>query len=286
MIKKVLAIHDMVCMGRCSLTVVLPALSALEVKVCPLPTAILSSDTGGFGPVYARSLEQEMRAILEKLDALDPSFDAVYSGYLGSPAQAQLVRAAMERYEALRVVDPVMGDMGKLYQSMDKGMVNAMRALCAHADVITPNLTEACFLTDTPMPKGPIDAALAAKLSEELLRLGAGAAVITSVPLQGQDGKLATLVQEKDGPLQAAVLDRLHAHFPGTGDLFASVLTGRLLDGLPLAQATLTASAFVAHAIDYTVRQNAPVREGVLLEALLGELRDFQAPAEAQILRL
>ena len=272
MVSKVLALHDMVCLGRCSLTVVIPALSAQGMKVCPLPTALLSSDTGGFGPVYVRELTAEMEGILAKLQALEERFDAVYSGYLGSPAQAALVRRTMELFPGLRVVDPVLGDQGRLYQSVDEGMVQAMEQLCSQADVITPNLTEACFLTGTPMPQGPMDPLQAHRLLQDLLRLGCRAAVVTSAHLQGREGRLATLVQGEDGEAVALCTQQLHAHFPGTGDLFASVLVGALLKGKDLQEAAAEASAFVARSIAYTLERGTPVREGVLLEELLGEL--------------
>lgn len=286
MLKKVLALHDMVCLGRCSLTVVLPVLSAMGIKVCPLPTALLSSDTGGFGAVYVRSLTDEMRGILQKLEALDVSFDAVYSGYLGSPEQVAVVERILGRFDSLRIVDPVMGDMGKLYQNIDGNMIEAMRRLCANADVITPNLTEACFLAGWDMPPEGLDASSAGALADALLELGCGAAVITSVPLQGQEGRIATMVKEKGGKLFAASTDHLRAHFPGTGDLFASVLTGRMLAGETLAQACAQASAFAAEAIGYTVSRNTPVREGVLLEELLGRLQPGVSGACAELLEM
>ncbi len=272
-VPKVLALHDVVCLGRCSLTVAIPTLSAMGVKVCPLPTALLSSDTGGYGPVYVRELTGDMEKVLEKVRALGEGFSAVYSGYLGSPDQAALVRRAMDYFPGLRVVDPVMGDEGRLYQNIDEGMVRAMRALCGAADVITPNLTEACFLSDTPLPKGPVDAKFALSLLERLRSLGCGSAVVTSVRLKGRPGELATLAQEKDGPAFALSTARVPAHFPGTGDLFASVLTGRLVGGASLIDAAATASDFVGQAVAFTLEQGTPAREGVLLEALLGRLQ-------------
>jgi pyridoxine kinase len=264
----------MVSLGRCSLTVVIPALSAMGIKVCPLPTAILSSDTGGFGPVFARDLSREMEGILQKLEELRPSFDAVYSGYLGSPKQAALVLRAMESFPGLRLVDPVMGDMGALYRNIGGEMVEAMRTLCQRADLITPNMTEAAFLLGRPMPKGALSKKEAKELLFGLLELGAGSAVVTSAALEGEEGQIATLLGEKGeksqkGSCCALLSGRIDAHYPGTGDLFASVLLGALLGGGAMRQAAERAASFVRDAMEHTLRAGAPEREGVLLEERL-----------------
>jgi pyridoxine kinase len=265
---KVLALHDMVSLGRCSLTVVIPALSAMGVKVCPLPTAVLSSDTGGFGPVFARDLSHEMEGILQKIEGLRPSFGAVYSGYLGSPEQAALVLRAMESFPGLHLVDPVMGDMGTLYQNITGEMVAAMRRLCQRADLITPNLTEAAFLLKKPMPKGDLSKKEAKELLLGLLELGAGTVVVTSAALEGEGGQIATLLGEKAG-CRALLSERIDAHYPGTGDVFASVLLGALLQGEEMREAVGRAAAFVRAAVEHTRLCGAPAREGVLLEEML-----------------
>ena len=161
---------------------------------------------------------------------------------------------------------------GPLLSRPMENIEQEVRRLCAAADVITPNLTEACFLTGVPMPQGPMDPSQARRLLEDLLRLGCRAAVVTSAHLQGREGRLATLVQGEDGEAVALCTQQLHAHFPGTGDLFASVLVGALLKGKDLQEAAAEASAFVARSIAYTLERGTPVREGVLLEELLGEL--------------
>ena len=137
-IKNVAALHDLATYGRCSLTCVIPVLSSMGMKVCPIPTAVYSSDTGGFGPVYARELTEEMIHIIEKLRAIPARFDCAYSGYLGSHRQAETVQDFLLHCGGLRVVDPVMGDSGKLYSAFDESMVDVMRLLCRSASVIRP----------------------------------------------------------------------------------------------------------------------------------------------------
>ena len=156
-IKNVAALHDLATYGRCSLTCVIPVLSSMGMKVCPIPTAVYSSDTGGFGPVYARELTEEMTHIIEKLRAIPARFDCAYSGYLGSHRQAEAVQDFLLHCGGLRVVDPVMGDSGKLYSAFDESMVDVMRLLCRSASVITPNLTEAAILAELEgLKNGPI----------------------------------------------------------------------------------------------------------------------------------
>lgn len=266
-----LALHDMVTLGRCSLTIAIPAISAMGSKVCPLPTALLSSDTGGYGPVYFHEQSVELNGILAKLDALDARFDAVYSGYLGTPSQAAFVEQAMARFGRLHIVDPVMGDMGRLYSNIGEEMVAAMQRLCRRAQVITPNLTEAAFLTGTPMPAGPMTGKKASELLHSLQGFGCRDVIITSACLEGIDG-LCTLWLGNSGKPMALHGPLLQVHYPGTGDLFASVLTGALLKGEAIRAAILDAAAFTLCAIAYTVQAQTPQREGVLLEPLLGEL--------------
>lgn len=268
MVKTVLAVHDIVTMGRCSLTVVIPTLSMCGIKVCPLPTAVLSSDTGDFGAVYLSDLTEQMPPILDKLYALRPKIDAVYSGYLGSPEQAGIVRHAAEHFKAqgaLVVVDPVMGDGGKLYANIGQEMVEAMRLLSACADVITPNYTEACYLLGQPVTDITDDTTLL--VLAQRLSLLCGNFAVTSVP-RGK-ATAATLLRRATGEVFLLEGMRYPAHFPGTGDLFAALLTAGLLDGATLMHAAAKASVCVGECIRFTMKAGTPVREGVLLEAVL-----------------
>jgi pyridoxine kinase len=271
-IKNVAALHDLASYGRCSLTCVIPVLSCMGIKVCPIPTAVYSSDTGGFGPVYARELTQEMVCILDKLRAIPARFDGVYSGYLGSPAQAEIVSRFLHAQDCLRVVDPVMGDDGRLYAAFDESMVYAMRTLCRGASVITPNLTEAALLLGLPMPEA-LTRQEAVDMLDALHRITEGDAVITSALLRDYPDAVCTIARDEASTF-AVVAPRVPGTYPGAGDIFTSVLTGTLLRGGTLPEAVRRAAAFVSRCMVYTHAAGTPTREGVLLETCLPHVLD------------
>ena len=272
---RVAAVHDLSCLGRCALTAVIPVLSALGAQAVPVPTALLSTQTDGFEGLFFRELDREMDEITAHFSRLGISFDAIYSGFLGSVEQIERVVALTEKFPArLVMIDPVMGDDGALYQTFTPALVDGMKHLSGHADLITPNYTEACFLTDTPyrptddMDEKTLDALLA-DLSEKLLALGPRRVVITGI-VTGD--KVRTVATDGEHPF---VCDRprLAARYPGTGDIFAATLLGKLLAGKDFRVSVEEACAFVSHTIAYTLSApETPRREGVLLEGCLGEL--------------
>ena len=278
-LKRVAAIHDLSCFGRCALTVIIPTLSAMGIQVIPVPTCLLSSHTGGFTDLHFEDLEPSMHKITEHFDRLSLRFDAIYTGFLGSASQISAVRAFIDRFadkNTLVFVDPVMGDDGELYSTYTPELMRGMSKLCHGADIITPNLTEACFLTDTPyrntdlMNERQIED-FTAELCEKLKATGAKKTVITGIP--NGNNKLYVC---GDGPLKGAPtlygIDRVRKNYPGTGDLFACVLLGCLLRGDEFAGAITTAADFTRRVMEYSAQFNTPEREGVALEAFLGEL--------------
>lgn len=284
---RVAAIHDLSCIGRCSLTVAIPILSTLGVQAVPVPTALLSTQTDGYGDLFFRDLSAEMDEIAAHFDRLNLEFDAVYSGFLGDIRQIEHVKAFIERFGGkLALVDPVMGDGGALYQTYTPQLAAGMRELCRHADIITPNYTEACFLTETPYyPEETFSEdelmARCDAMAEQLCAMGPDRVVITGIYLRGTrrvdrcgDSVVRTLAYDGTGRF---VCDRpyLNAHYPGTGDIFASVFLGALLSGDGFCDAVTRACAFVEHTIRVT-REACPDtsfrREGVLLEPCLGWL--------------
>ena len=269
-IPNILALHDLATYGRCSLTCVIPVLSTLGVKVCPLPTSVYSSDTGGFGPVYARDLTEEMPRILGKLETIPARIDSIYSGYLGEPKQVAFVEALLRKYKGLKIVDPVMGDSGKLYSAFNTEMVEKMRILCRCADLITPNITEAAFLLRESVPAIMNDAE-ARNFGRRMFDAFGAKTVVTSVLLSSHPDSIFSLVCDGDSTQVVGVPD-LTAHFPGTGDVFTSVLTGKLLQGKPLLSAVEAAAAFTTDTMEKTIQAGTPVREGLLLEACLQNL--------------
>ncbi len=268
--RMVAAIHDLSGVGRCALTVALPVLSALGLQVCPAPTAVLSAHTA-FEGIAALDLTDFLGEYFAHWKRLGLRFDAVYGGYLASPRQAEIVADFLrDQPSALRVLDPVMGDDGALYAGMPGEMAGSWRMLASQADVITPNLTEYALLTGEPHSLAPRTEREAGRMLEKLLSMGAKSAVITSVPLANGP---ANAYMATDGALGLCRYERLNAHYPGTGDLFASVLTGALLLGDGLASAVQRATDFTRLAIARSMEIARDVNYGVDLEPILSKLK-------------
>ena len=268
--KTVAAIHDLSGMGRCALTVVIPVISAMGLQVCPVPTAVLSAHTV-FEGIAVRDLTDFMRPYLRHWCSLGVGFDAVYTGYLASPLQVEIVREFLAAQpEALKVIDPVMGDDGVLYRGMVPEMPAEMRRLCADADIITPNMTEYALLTGEEYSLAPRTEMQAKEMLERLLETTrAKSALLTSVPMQ--DG-LANVHRDQADNFDLLHFERLPTHYPGTGDLYASVLTGALLNGKDLAGANRLATEYVKETIALTDACGTEIPYGVQLEKTLHRL--------------
>lgn len=276
-IRRVAAIHDLSCFGRCALTVVIPVLSAMGIQVVPIPTALLSTHTGGFEDMHFRSLTGDMSAISAHFDRLDLHFDAIYTGFLGSAEQISTVSEIAERFggeDCTVLVDPVMGDDGRLYSTYTDELAYGMRGLCRVADVITPNLTEACYLTGNEFPvEGASDKeidALATELCRELHGLFGCDVVITGIEF---DGSRIGCCYTHGESTRTYATDKVAASYPGTGDIFASVMLGKLLSGSSLDEAVHRAADFTHLAVYRSLNDYpAPLREGIAIEPLLWEL--------------
>lgn len=269
--------QDLSCLGRCSLTVALPALSAMGVQAVPLPTAVLSTHTGGFGRPATCDLTGFLGEALAHYRALGIRFDAVLSGYLASPAQARRVEEALlDQPDALKVVDPAMGDHGRLYGSLPEEMPACFRPLCARADVVIPNWTELFLLCGEPYAQEPLEEARLAALCE---RLGSPSVVVTGAPTH--EGSANAVYSRQEG-LTLIPFERLPAAYPGAGDLFAAVLCGFLLRGEPLLPAARLATEYMSRVVSETLRAGVPPREGLLLEADLPRQAVLCAPPESR----
>ncbi len=280
--KRVAAIHDLSCFGRCATTVISPALSAMGVQVIPVPTALLSSHTGGFTDMYFKDLSEDMNSISDHFERLGLKFDAIYTGFLGSERQIDIVLDFIKKFstkDTLVFVDPVMGDDGVLYSTYNDELCRRMRELCSVADIITPNLTEACFLSDVEYrDTSDMSAAeafeLAEALRERLATLTKGKIVITGIP--HKDGMFGTYghteVDSERGDMYSVV--RMSKSYPGTGDLFASVLLGALLHGDDESSAIRFASDYITRVMEYTSHFDTPEREGVAFEHFMAELAE------------
>ena len=278
-VKKVAAVHDLSGCGRVSLTTAIPILSAMGIQVCPLPTAVLSSHTQYPGFTFL-DLTDEMSRFVAHWKQLDLKFDAIYSGFLGSPRQTSIVADLIDDFAAdgqLVVVDPVLGDNGRLYASLDQGMVEQMRVLIRKAGVITPNLTEMSMLLDKPYKEIiPVD-----ELKEDLLMLsqqGPDIVIVTSVP-EDRSQKTTSVVayDKKNNRFWKVSCMYFPAHYPGTGDTFTSVITGSLMQGDSLPIALDRAVQFILMGIRATFGYEYDNRGGILLERILPTL---QAPVQ------
>ncbi|MFO7730469.1 MAG: pyridoxamine kinase [Spirochaetia bacterium] len=271
------AIHDLSGFGRSSLTIILPVLSTMGVQVCPLPTALLSTHTGGFDNYTFLDLTEQMEPIASHWKQLQVDFDAIYSGFLGSSAQVEIVRSFIDDFrtedeDQLVMVDPVLGDDGELYGPFDTSMVDEMRRLVEKADIITPNITEASFLLDAELG----DTISHNQIKKQLLGLsemGPRMVVMTSVKTDGKpDVSTVVAYDRQDGRFWKIDCDYVPAFYPGTGDLFASVLVGSLLQGDSLPIAIERSVQFVSISIRATFGHRVPHRDGVLFERVLGSL--------------
>ena len=273
-VKKIAAVHDLSGMGRVSLTVVIPILSSMGFQVCPLPTAVLSSHTQ-YPEFSILDLTDEMPGIIAEWKKLDIQFDAFYTGYLGSPRQIQIVSDFIDDFrqpDGLVVVDPVLGDNGRLYTNFDESMIREMRHLAAKADVITPNLTELFYLMDKPYKAANTDEKLKSYL-RLLSDAGPQVVIITSVPVHGESHKTSVYAYNRVGDRYWKITcPYLPAHYPGTGDTFTSVITGALLQGDSLPIALDRATQFILQGIRATFGYEYDNREGILLEKVLHNL--------------
>ncbi len=245
--KHILLIEDISCVGRCALLAALPVFSCAGIRVTPLPTALLSSHTGGFGQVYRRDLTQDMEDTLNHWATIPLAFDAIHVGYLAGSHQLPAVERAVAAYrgpDTRLYVDPVMGDWGKRYSFCDEGLIDGFRGLCAQADLVLPNRTEAALLLDLPYTKGQDKPQVLVNQLQGLLQLGARAAVITGI--SGGDGHIGAAALEAGQPVpQVSLSPQVPGAWPGTGDLFAAALEAALLPGVPLERALGIATGFI-----------------------------------------
>lgn len=269
-IPRVAAIHDLSGVGRCALTAVIPTMSALGIQVCPVPTAVLSTQTDGFEHFTFRDLTGEVLPIFEHWAQLGLAMDGIFTGFLGSVDQVDIVRGILERAGegCLKVVDPVMGDDGLLYPTITPEMGAHMRRLCAVADLVIPNLTECNHLIGRSYTGGLLAEQELRRCLKELCELGAKTAVITGVPLK--EGWLTNAAYDSaTGRFVQVDCEKLAQSYPGTGDTFASVLSGLLLQGAPLERALQGATDYLSATIALTIEMGTPQREGIAMERTL-----------------
>lgn len=275
---RVAAIHDLSGYGRCSLSVILPVLSTMGIQCCPVPTAILSTHTGGFENVVIKDLTDYIEPAFEHYKRLGIGFDAIYSGFLATTEQIDHCLKFFTGYkDSLKVVDTVMGDHGKPYRTCTRELCTRMGELVEIADVITPNLTEASILLNERYPEEMTVGMARSWLARlcEKVRI----AVITGVPLM--DGVMTNLGYDREsGGFWRVDWDYVPASYPGTGDIFASVLTGSLLKGESLPIAMDRATKFAQIAIKNTYSYGTEPRAGVMFESVLSWLAENETMSD------
>lgn len=250
--KKILTIQDISCVGQCSLTVALPILSACGNETCILPSAVLSTHTGGFSGFTFRDLTDDMPLIQKHWQKEGIKFDAIYTGYLGSIKQigyVQNILNTMGNETCIKIVDPAMADNGKLYSIFDSNYVEAMKPLCGSADILLPNITEACFLTDTEY-KEDYDEEYVKELCLKLTALGAKTVVLTGVGFTPDTTGAAVY---ENGEISYYTHHKFAKGSHGTGDIYASAFTGALLRGKTVYGSAKIAADYTYKCIENTI---------------------------------
>lgn len=267
MLKRVFAVHDISGIGKCSLTAAIPVISAAGIECNPVPTAVLSSHTGNLSGYTFRDLTSDLKAYCSQWKELGIKPDGIYTGYLGSALQVEIVKEIIGMFsqeKPLIVVDPAMADEGELYKGFDSAFPDEMKSLCMAADVIVPNLTEASLLTGIPYTK-KYDREYIAGIIDELSPFTGRYIVLTG--LSYSDDKIGCLVYDKSsGNSEELFSSRFPGIYYGTGDIFASVLTSALIKGLDIVSSAQAALEFTSMCIETTYKEQTDPRFGVALE--------------------
>jgi len=249
--KKILTIQDISCMGQCSLTVALPILSACGMETCIIPSAVLSTHTGGFSGFTFRDLTDDIPLIQAHWQKEGILFDAIYTGYLGSTKQIEYIKSILDTMgtsECIKVVDPAFADGGKLYPIFDDVYVEAMRSLCPSADILLPNISEACFLTGI-VNKEEYDEEYIMSLINGLVKLGCKTVVLTGV---GYRAGFTGVVIYNNGEIKYYEHERVAKTCHGTGDVYASTFVGALLSSGKMYEAAALAADYTVECIKKT----------------------------------
>lgn len=271
-IKKCAVINDFSGFGRCSISVALPVLSALSVQCCSVPTAILSNHTG-YPSYFFDSYTDKISSYIAEWKKLNLEFDTIFSGFLGCKEQIDIVSDFIKDFKKESthiIVDPVMGDNGKIYTTYTDQMCQKMNDLALLADIITPNVTEACILANEDYRGEDINEKFERKLLEALSLDGKRSVLITGVV---RAENVCTCVFDKEsGEFTTIKNRRINKSYPGTGDLFASVLCGEITRGTSLLKATQKAADFVEKTTEFTSQFDTDVNDGIAFESHLNLL--------------
>lgn len=274
-IKKVAAIHSSCGYGRASLGIVTPVLSSMGLQVCPVPTAVLSSHTG-FQNVSFVDLTETLKGYFKQWTNLNLRFDCIYSGFLSSPKQIDIIShyiKSIKNNTNLIVIDPVMGDSGNLYRTINEEMLVNMRNYIKLADIITPNYTEAAFLLNNEYQE-KISLEEIKKWTIALSKFGPKYVVITSVPDNDKNYTSIVMYNKTSDLFYTKRIKKIPVSYPGTGDAFTSILIGCLLNDITFEKAIDISSDFLSKVIKESNEANLPTKEGILIEKYLCKLHE------------
>ena len=265
--KRLIAINDISGFGKCSLTVALPIISAAGIETVCMPTAVLSTHTGGFEGFTYRDLTEDMPRIADHWKTIDIRPSAIYSGFLGSFNQIDIVKKFADDFKSdscIFIADPCMADHGKLYSVFDDSFAKEMASLCAKADIILPNITEACFMVNEEFIDGVHTEEYIESLLNRLLDMGAQNVILTGVSFK--EDELGAACMGQDRCPHYYFEKRLEGAYHGTGDVFASTFCGAILNGFSLHDAMAIAVKYVCDCIKRTKTMDRPIKYGVDFE--------------------
>lgn len=269
--KKIAVINDFSGFGRCSIAVALPILSVMKVQCCPLPTSIFSNHTG-FPSYFFEDYTSRMISYMEEWKKLDLHFNGICSGFLGSKEQIEIVKKFFKEFKTAEtqiIVDPVMGDYGKPYPTYTEEMCSEMKKLVEYADILTPNVTEACVLTDTPYKeKWKIEEIQ--KMAEKIHTMGPKKIAITGIV---QGGFIANFCYEEGQQPKVLRTHKEGTQRSGTGDIFASIIAADAINGVSFYKSVKKASDFIKKCIIRSQELDIPLTDGVCFEEVLGKLK-------------
>ncbi|MDO4307535.1 MAG: pyridoxamine kinase [Eubacteriales bacterium] len=270
--KKIAVINDMSGFGRCSLAVAIPIISVMKIQCCPVPTSIFSNHTG-FESFFFEDYTDRMQPYIDEWKKLGLAFNGISTGFLGSKEQIQIVLRFLKDFgtkDNTIIIDPVMGDYGKTYSTYTPEMCSEMKKLVTNADILTPNLTEACILTDTPYHPDKWHKAEIIELARKLGEMGPDKIVITGIP-QGEF--IANLCYEKGKDPKFLRTHKVGTQRSGTGDVFAAIIAADAVNGVDFQTSVRKASMFVKKCIMRSIEMDLPLTDGVCFEELLGTLK-------------
>lgn len=276
-IKRVAAIHDICGIGKAAMTNVMPVLATLGIEVCPIPTMVLTTHTGGFGCPSIVSIDGYINKAGSHYTDININFEGIFIGYLGKIINIEEAINFVEKLikdKVLIVLDPIFADNGKYYSNFDEDYSNSLKRIIKYSKIITPNYTEACILGDVEIEDEVTENELLI-LSQKLCKLGCENIVITSLPLKDKSKIGTSIYNGQNNSIEIIIQQRIQKSYPGTGDIFTSVLIGLILNGCEINESVKKSCDFVEKCIIESNKYDYPAREGVMLEAVLKELNDL-----------